>query len=145
MTLMPPNSSCPPFFAPSTPSARRIAPAQVPQTGLILTNALRGSRSPTKRARSAMVVDSPPGITRASHLARSSGVLTKQEVIDVCGIWRRERIAWCSAKAPCNAEIMLNLEISVQDFKEALTQYPNSHCLTSHVDRASVLLVVEFL
>ena len=54
-----------------------------------------------------MVVDSPPGIISASHLARSSGVLTRQEVIDICGIWRRERMVWCSAKAPCNADTIL--------------------------------------
>ena len=53
---MAPSNSCPPFFAPSTACERRIAPAQVPHTGLVFTNSLSGSRTPERRARSAIVV-----------------------------------------------------------------------------------------
>jgi len=54
----PPNNSWPPFFAPLTPCASRMAPAQVPQTGLVFKNFLRGSMSPARRANKAIVVDS---------------------------------------------------------------------------------------
>jgi len=56
VTDMAPSNSCPPFFAPSTACERRIAPAQVPHTGLAFTNSLSGSRTPERRARSAIVV-----------------------------------------------------------------------------------------
>ncbi|CAG8773041.1 644_t:CDS:2, partial [Acaulospora colombiana] len=54
----------------------KIAPAHVPQTGLVFTNSLKGSNKPDIRAKSAIVVDSPPGMIRASHAAKSEGVLT---------------------------------------------------------------------
>jgi len=56
VTDMAPSNSCPPFFAPSTACERRIAPAQVPHIGLVFTNSLSGSRTPERRARSAIVV-----------------------------------------------------------------------------------------
>lgn len=80
LTEMPPSNSCPPFLLPSIDSANKIAPAQVPQTGLTLTNSLKGSNKPEMRARRAIVVDSPPGIIKASQAASSSGVLTSLEL-----------------------------------------------------------------
>lgn len=55
---IPPNNSCPPFLALTTACASRIAPAQVPHTGLRVMNSRRGSRRPERRARKAIVVDS---------------------------------------------------------------------------------------
>lgn len=76
----PPIPSCPPFFfePSSTSSAKRIQPAQVPQTAFasFLTNSLNGSNMPVRFATRAMVVDSPPGMMRASQSERSSGVRT---------------------------------------------------------------------
>lgn len=57
-TLIPPSTSCPPFFGFETCSARRIAPAQVPHTVFVWTKVLRGVRRLESLARRAMVVDS---------------------------------------------------------------------------------------
>lgn len=107
---IPPIPSCPPFFVPITSRDRRIAPAQVPQTGRDCTNSLNGSSNPFSFARSAIVVDSPPGMISASHVSSSSGVRTRMEVMealvfgfDVEHAGSRCKIAWCSAKAPCKA------------------------------------------
>jgi len=53
---IPPRSSCPPFFGFSTFLESKIAPAQVPQTGFLVTKSLSGPRRPEIRANKAIVV-----------------------------------------------------------------------------------------
>jgi len=80
-----------------------------------LTNCLNGSSRPDRAATRDMVVLSPPGMIRASHLARSDGVRTSGKVQSMGGGGceggfageRREaaerRRRMCSWKAPWRA------------------------------------------
>jgi hypothetical protein len=69
-----------------------------------LTNCRRGSRSPSRSATNAIVVDSPPGMIRAWHFFRSSSVRTSIGTNE--GEDRpRSAFRWfmCSRNAPCSA------------------------------------------
>ena len=49
-----------------TSLARRMAPAQVPKVGVVLTKVWRVSKKPLRSRNLSMVVDSPPGMMRPS-------------------------------------------------------------------------------
>ena len=121
--------------------ARRIAPAQVPQTGLVLVNSLSGCRSPPDLARNAIVVDSaerqnrviiwtpshlpPPGIIRPSHFSRSSGVRTRRGQTFIGDDILRRAVS-CSAKAPWRADMLCQWCLLV-DEELILAQYADDH------------------
>ena len=86
--------------SPTALLARKIRPAHVPHSGFPeLAYSLRGPTSPHRSATSAIVVDSPPGMTSPSHLRSSSAVRTSRAVTP----GRRRRAVECSRKEPCRA------------------------------------------
>src|ERR671930_606508 len=94
MSTMPSNGS-----PPSTRSAITIIPAQVPSIGIPARARSRiGSTNPALFASLPIVVDSPPGITKASTCSRSSGVRTSTGDAP-----RSARTRPCSRKSPCRA------------------------------------------
>mmetsp|Transcript_14834 Transcript_14834/g.50041 ORF Transcript_14834/g.50041 Transcript_14834/m.50041 type:complete len:223 (+) Transcript_14834:395-1063(+) len=99
-TSRPPMTDWPPFFWPVTWSERKMRPAQVPNTGRpSATNFCSGSTRSRVRATIAMVVDSPPGITRPARSSPRSALLRTSRTRAP----RRPRAWACSAKAPCRA------------------------------------------
>src|SRR5919201_5269328 len=94
MSTMPSNGS-----PPSTRSAITIIPAQVPSIGIRARARSRiGSTNPALFASLPIVVDSTPGVTKASTCSRSSGVRTSTGDAP-----RSARTRPCSRKSPCRA------------------------------------------
>src|SRR5262249_44062533 len=88
---------------PSTPSSSRsasmIIPAQEPNAGIPPDSRLRSGSATSNAVLSFhMVVDSPPGITRPSTAASSSGRRTRSGAAPVSASARR-----CSTTSPCSA------------------------------------------
>ena len=91
---------------PSTSSARRIRPAQVPMTGTPdETIPLRVSNIPRSRISFPMTVLSPPGRTSPSAPpSRSDAFLISKHRAP-----SPERASTCSLKAPCTARTPMRL------------------------------------
>ena len=90
-------------------SARKIAPAQVPQTGRCCAeNCLNSGISPHRSATRAMVVLSPPGIINPSALCNSPFVRTS----NACTPLIRFNMVTCSAKDPCRARTPMRVGLS---------------------------------
>src|SRR4051812_11363912 len=81
-----------------TSFASRMAPAQVPNAGLVRTKSRSLSRKPPCSRNFRKVEDSPPGITSASTKSSCSGLRTR-----VTDAPRRSSMRRCASKSPCNA------------------------------------------
>src|SRR3954463_13124600 len=87
-----------------TSLASRMAPAQVPNAGLVRTKSRSLSRKPPCSRNFRKVEDSPPGITSASTKSSCSGLRTR-----VTDAPRRSSMRRCASKSPCNASTPMSM------------------------------------
>lgn len=143
-TSRPPISSCPPFFVLLADSASKMSPAHVPHVGLrstlhtqcirsnrygltqftYFTNSRSGSRRFDLAATKDMVVLSPPGKTRPSHVASSCGVRTSMNCHSDDGACSAAffKSCTCSKNAPCRARTPTVIAIVFKDRNWGLSE-----------------------
>lgn len=102
--------------------------------------ATRGSKRLDRAAMTAIAVDSPPGITRASQVSRSSFVRTVTILRSLCGNRSRSRRTICSRKAPCRPTIepiqaVCSGEINSKAKRNPLTEDANEIRLRIHLGK----------